>query len=104
MASDPSPIRGSSGGPACGLKHSEPVIASGLLLARRGFAEPSAAQKRHGLPRRHQFAFDRPLGTALGTDLSDARESAYTALGHIQLAGAHFRTDIARSAAVRTEP
>jgi phosphoribosylamine---glycine ligase len=39
--------------------------------------------------------------TALGTDLSDARESAYEALGRIDLAGAHFRTDIARLAAAR---
>ncbi len=39
--------------------------------------------------------------TALGTDLSDARESAYEALGRIDLAGAGFRTDIARAAAAR---
>ena len=37
--------------------------------------------------------------TALGTDLAHARESAYEALGRIELAGAHFRTDIARTAA-----
>ena len=40
--------------------------------------------------------------TALGTDLSDARESAYEALGRIQLAGAQYRTDIAQAAAART--
>ncbi|MDQ1632784.1 MAG: phosphoribosylamine---glycine ligase [Frankiaceae bacterium] len=38
--------------------------------------------------------------TALGTDLASARESAYEALARIDLAGAHFRTDIARAAAV----
>jgi phosphoribosylamine--glycine ligase len=39
--------------------------------------------------------------TALGTDLASARESAYEALARIDLAGAHFRTDIARAAAVQ---
>ena len=42
--------------------------------------------------------------TALGTDLADARESAYKALARIQLAGAHFRTDIARAAAAAARP
>jgi phosphoribosylamine--glycine ligase len=37
--------------------------------------------------------------TALGTNLAHARESAYGALARIELAGAHFRTDIARDAA-----
>jgi phosphoribosylamine--glycine ligase len=40
--------------------------------------------------------------TALGTNLSDARESAYEALGRIELTGAHYRTDIAQAAAART--
>jgi phosphoribosylamine--glycine ligase len=40
--------------------------------------------------------------TALGTDLSSARESAYEALARIDLAGAHFRTDIARAAAAQS--
>jgi phosphoribosylamine--glycine ligase len=39
--------------------------------------------------------------TALGTDLADARESAYEALARIDLAGAHFRNDIARTAAAQ---
>jgi phosphoribosylamine--glycine ligase len=42
--------------------------------------------------------------TALGTDLADARESAYRALTRIELAGAHFRTDIARAAAAAAVP
>jgi phosphoribosylamine--glycine ligase len=40
--------------------------------------------------------------TALGTTLSDARESAYRALDQVSLAGAHFRTDIAQAAAERS--
>jgi phosphoribosylamine--glycine ligase len=39
--------------------------------------------------------------TALGTSLSDARESAYSALGRISLPGGQYRTDIARAAADR---
>jgi phosphoribosylamine--glycine ligase len=35
--------------------------------------------------------------TALGTDLARARESAYEALGHLDLPGSHYRTDIART-------
>jgi phosphoribosylamine--glycine ligase len=40
--------------------------------------------------------------TALGTDLAHARESAYGALARIELAGAHFRTDIAGAAAAQS--
>ena len=42
--------------------------------------------------------------TALGTDLADARESAYEALARIDLEGAHYRTDIARAAAGPHDP
>jgi phosphoribosylamine---glycine ligase len=37
--------------------------------------------------------------TALGTDLGDARESAYRAVQAVRIDGAHYRTDIASSAA-----
>ncbi|MEK8144277.1 phosphoribosylglycinamide synthetase C domain-containing protein [Streptomyces sp. M10(2022)] len=37
--------------------------------------------------------------TATGTDLSQARERAYTALGRIRLDGSQHRTDIAKQAA-----
>ncbi|MCU1575879.1 MAG: purD, partial [Leifsonia sp.] len=32
---------------------------------------------------------------ALGTTFAEARERAYEALGHIELEGGHYRTDIA---------
>jgi phosphoribosylamine--glycine ligase len=37
--------------------------------------------------------------TAVGADLTAARESAYEAVAHVRIAGAHYRTDIARKAA-----
>jgi phosphoribosylamine--glycine ligase len=37
--------------------------------------------------------------TAVGADLSDARESVYRAVQAVRIDGAHYRTDIARSAA-----
>jgi phosphoribosylamine---glycine ligase len=37
--------------------------------------------------------------TAVGADLTAARESAYDAIAHVRIAGAHHRTDIARTAA-----
>lgn len=37
--------------------------------------------------------------TAVGTDLRSARQSAYDAVQHVRIDGAHFRTDIAQRAA-----
>ncbi|MGI5349850.1 phosphoribosylamine--glycine ligase [Streptomyces sp. CA-250714] len=41
--------------------------------------------------------------TATGTDLTEARERAYAAVGRVRLAGAHHRTDIAERAAAAAE-
>ena len=37
--------------------------------------------------------------TAVGADLTAARESAYEAVGHVRIDGSHYRTDIALAAA-----
>ncbi|MDT0270099.1 phosphoribosylamine--glycine ligase [Streptomyces sp. DSM 44915] len=42
--------------------------------------------------------------TALGADLTEARERAYRAVGRVELAGAHHRTDIAQRAASHQSP
>jgi phosphoribosylamine--glycine ligase len=92
LAADGYPGAPRTGDPVGGLDAAAAVPGVAVLHAGTRFDEQGRVVSSGG----------RVLAvTALGTDLSDARESAYDALGRIELAGAHFRTDIARVAAAR---